>query len=443
MMLSLGSGRNWVWGISGAAIMFLFLAAMFTFGINDSGFRTVVQLPSGKTFVKFDAGVYFDWFGKSTTYSDVVTYEFDEKVVDLAGNVQPGDTGIPVRYQDGGTGTVYGTMRTVLPRSEEAMLKLHKEFSNEQGIQENLVEKVVRESANLTAGLMTSEEAYAEKRNQYIEWAEDQISRGKYLTNLVPRTQIVEAAELNAAGGIIRPAVTRIQNIPEIRLINGAPGRGETQFIEYGMDVSGLQLIDWGFEQKTLAQIQEKRAANMAIITSQANAAKANQERLQAIAEGEKNVATAQYEQEVEKAKQIVIAQRQSEVAEINAAQVVKVNQQNFLARVEDVKAAEQEAIAIELRSTAEADAKRRILEADGALAQKLVTYENVSRMNADALAAHRLVPDLVMGGSAEGSAESAVSLVDLLTAKTARDLSLDMQISGARQPARVSAIEP
>ncbi|MES2625912.1 MAG: hypothetical protein V4628_11590 [Pseudomonadota bacterium] len=417
------------WGAIGSILLILLVTGLSTFGVNDSGNRTVVQLPSGKIFVKFEPGVYFDWFGRSTVYSDVITYEFDEKAV---AEGEP-DTSIGVRYQDGGTGSVYGTVRVVLPRNEEAMLKIHKEFKDERGITENLVEKVVRESLNLTAGLMTSEEAYAEKRNQYIEWAEDQISRGKYLTNLVPRTQIVEPAEIGANGQTIRAAVTRIQNIPEIRVVNGTPGRGESQFLEYGMDVSGLQLIDWGFETKTLAQIQEKRAANMAIITSQANAAKANQERLQAIAEGEKNVATAQYEQEVEKARQIVIAQRESQVAEINAARQVLVNEQNTRARTEDVKAAEQEARAVELRTTAEAAAKRRLLEADGALEQKLAAYVAVQKVYAEQFAKQKWTPEVVMGGTGSDNGNAAADMIQLLTVRGAQDLALDLQIAGQR----------
>jgi hypothetical protein len=432
----------------GAIAVILLLVVFSATGINDSGYRTVIQYPSGETVVKFDAGWFVDWGGKTTTYSDVITYEFDEKAQHADdGSIVPGDTGVPVRYQDGGTGTVYGTVRVVLPHNEEAMMKIHKEFTSESGIMENLIEKVVRESLNLTAGLLTSEEAYAEKRNQYIEWAEDQISRGKYLTNQVERSLIVEQAEIAADGTIVKQAVTRLQNVPEIRMINGVPGRGEAQFAAYEMDVSGLQLIDWTFEPKTLQQISQKREANMAIITSQANAARANQERLQAIAEGEKNVATAKYEQEVEKERAVVVAEREKEVAEIRASQDVEVNRQNFLAQQQDVLAAEQEAIAIETRARANAEANRLLLESDGALAQKLATYERTSQMYANALAAHRLTPDLVMGGTGEGAsgAAASVSLVDLLTAKTARDLALDLSVGSGtvRRPQVSQATTP
>ena len=47
-------------------------------GINDAGNRTVVQYPSGTLLVKFSPGIYMKWFGTTTEYRDVLTYDFDE-----------------------------------------------------------------------------------------------------------------------------------------------------------------------------------------------------------------------------------------------------------------------------------------------------------------------------------------------------------------------------
>lgn len=406
-------------------VLVLITICLATFGINDNGYRTVVQWPNGKTFVRFDAGLYFDWFGKSTEYPDVLTYEFDDKSAEV-------DAGVSVRYQDGGTGSIYGVARFTLPITEEEMLIVHRSFRTEQGVRDKLITPVIKESLNLTAGLMTSEEAYAEKRNEYLEWSADQIGSGKYLTNLEPRTQVVEPAELGVNGEVIRAEVTRVQNIPVIRVdANGQPMRGVSPFIEYSVLVSGFQLVDWTFEQRTLAQINEKREANMAIITSQANSARANQERLQAIAEGERNVATAEYAQEVLKAEAVVVAQRESEVAAINAARQVEVNRQNYLAQVQDVLAAGQEAEAIELRSSAEAEAREKLINADGALAQKLATYERVNATYAQEFGKQKWIPELIMGGGdGSGDTNSASDMINLLSVRTAQQLQLDMSMS-------------
>lgn len=423
--------------VVGVLALIAIIAALSTFGINDNGYRTVVQLPSGTTFVKFEPGIYFDWFGSTTQYPDVLTYDFENtETSDAAG-------GVAVRYQDGGTGAIFGVARFTLPTSEEAMLEVHRAFRTEQGVRDKLLQPVLKEALNLTAGLMTSEEAYAEKRNEFIAWSEDQVAVGKYLTQLISRTQIVEPEELDANGAVVKRAVTRVQNVPVIRTAaDGSIMRGESPFVDYGIAVSGFQLTDWTFEPKTLEQIQEKRAANMAIITSQANAAKANQQRLQAIAEGEKNVATARYEQEVEKARAVVVAQRQAEVAQINAAQQVAVNHQNYLAQQEDVKAAEQQALAIRARTTAEADAKRRMLEADNALQAKLDAEVRIHEAWAKAFSVAP-VPATVFatgggdGASALGTREGgAQAFIDILTAEAAQNLQYNRSVQPQRQQA-------
>ena len=75
-------------------------------GINNAGNRTVVQYPTGTLLVKFSPGIYMKWFGTVTEYRDVLTYDFDK--TESAGASSISQIGIPVRYQDGGTGKVYG-----------------------------------------------------------------------------------------------------------------------------------------------------------------------------------------------------------------------------------------------------------------------------------------------------------------------------------------------
>ena len=46
--------------------------------INDAGQRTVIQYPTGTLEVRFEPGIYMLWFGRSTVYRDVITYDFDK-----------------------------------------------------------------------------------------------------------------------------------------------------------------------------------------------------------------------------------------------------------------------------------------------------------------------------------------------------------------------------
>ena len=150
-------------------IGFLFVAALailfLAFGINNAGQRTVVQYPTGKLYVKFTPGVYPQWFGSAEIYNDVLTFDYDK--TSAGGTSSIDQSGISVRYQDGGTGTVYGKARFSLPGDEPTMLSLHKAFRSNKGVAQKLIKTITEEGMNLTAGLMSSEEAYAEKRSIY------------------------------------------------------------------------------------------------------------------------------------------------------------------------------------------------------------------------------------------------------------------------------------
>ena len=134
----------------------------FLFGINDAGFRTVIQYPNGTMAYKFEPGVYPQWFGSTTVYNDVISFDFDK--TENAEEATIDQPGIAVRYQDGGTGTVYGIARLRLPSNEVDMAKIHKEFRSNDGVAYKIIKNTVEEIANHTAGLMSSEESYGENR---------------------------------------------------------------------------------------------------------------------------------------------------------------------------------------------------------------------------------------------------------------------------------------
>lgn len=405
-----------------AGLVALVLFAIFIpmmFGINDAGQRTMVQYPSGTLKVQFEPGIYITFFGQETPYNDFITFDFDKGKA--TGGATLDQAGIAVRYQDGGTGTIYGKARFELPNTEEDMIALHKAFKTNNGVAYKLIKPVTEEAENLTAGLMSSEEAYAEKRGTFKEWSHDQLNKGPYKTKLKG-----ERVTDDATGETV------VRNIPVIIYNDKSlPMRHSSDLARYGITVSGYQLTDWGFEKKTLDQISAKREATMAIITAKANAQRAVQERKTAKETGLKNVEVAKYEKEVEKQRAVVDAQREKEVARIAAEQRVTVAEQAKLeAEQKKFSAAEYKQEQI-LRGEGDAQYKKLVMEADGALQQRLNAYVKVNGFYAEAIARQKWVPEIQMGDSG-GDGNSAQAILDLFMTKTARDISLDMEMRGA-----------
>lgn len=387
----------------------LVVAISMAIGINDNGYRTVVQWPTGKTFVKFEPGMYFQWFGKATTWKNEVPYEIE-------GN------GIQVRYQDGGRGSVDGTMIVSLPDNEEQMLEVHRVYRSEIGLQDRLLTPELKQALNSTAGLMTSEEAYAVKRNDYREYTLDQMVEGLFMTELVKReVTTIEGKE-------------QAREVPIIRLdpTTGAPMHNDPVLSNYGLKIASFQITDWSFAPETETQINNKRSAEMAIIEAEAKAQQAESEQKQVAAEGKKEVERVKYEQLKIKEEAVIKAEREREVAVINANRQVQVNTEALAAARIDVDTAKEERMAKQERADAEAYAKREVLEADGALAQKLDTIERINATWAEAYS-KRKVPQFMMGGGNDGEGTvgdtGAQQFMQLFTMKAMKDLSVDMQV--------------
>ena len=404
-----------------AALVLLLVLLNLNFGINDAGERTVIQFPTGTLVVKFTPGIYFKGFGSTQVYWDVVTYDFDK--AGSAGKTNENSLvadGITVRYQDGGTGTVFGKARFALPNDEDTMIRLHKDFRDKYAVAQKLIRTVTEESMNLTAGLMTSEEAYAEKRGIFTQWAEQQVAGGKFFTEL---KSVVEKQE------VTNEHLTR--NIPVIKYgADGLPVQHASDFKMYGIKVNGFQLTDWDFEKKTLEQISRKREATMGIITAKADAERSRQEALTAEEQGKKNVMVDRYTKEQEKIQAVVDAEKNKEVAVTQAMQAVLVAEQGKLEAEQKRLAAvayKQEQI---LRGEGDGEYKRLVMSADGALAAKLEAWKTVHIRYAEAIEKQKWVPEIQMGGN-QTTGSAANDLIEMLKVQTAKELKLDMSVKG------------
>lgn len=400
----------------GVVILLLLIVTLLTVGINNSGYRTVIQYPNGHLTVKFNAGMYVDLFGKTTIYPDNITFDFDK--VDAREKTTLDQLGVAVRYQDGGTGTIYGIARFALPSDPDSMLKLHSAFRSKEGVAYKLLKPSTEESLNLTAGLMSSEESYGEKRQTFTTWSKDQLENGKYKTKLEKQTVNDEVTGERV-----------LKSIPVIDLgDDGLAINLDSDLKNYGVSLSGYTIVDWSFEESTLEQISKKRTATMAIITSKAEAEEAKQEAITAEAKGKKDVTVAKYQKEVEKQQAVTEAEQRAEVAKIEAQQKVTVAEQERLEAEQKKLTAEEYKGEQILRGEGDSEYKRLVMEADGALELKLKYWLTVNQEYAKALSANKLVPDVVMGGSGEDGGNQALGLADMLQYKLAKDIALDIK---------------
>lgn len=410
MDVNLSIGKITVLAALACAVLFVTCGFGSIVETNQAGFVKVLQVPGTGTMEVYSSpGMFWQRFGSVTEYKVAGTYRFSP-------DEEPGDSSfsppIEVQFSDAGIAKISGNARFDLPTSDEAMLKIHNKFRSYDNLTQSLIVPSVSEALILTASLMSSEDSYSGRRAEFGQLAWDQVLNGVYLTDF----EMVEAKDETTGEKTTK-------RIVKIRLdAKGQPQRKPNPLKEYGITVSQF-LLDKrpDYEEGVLAQIKTQRDAMMKTVTARADATKAEQDRITAEAQGKAEVMTAQYKAEVEKTTAVVNAQREKAVAETKAQQQLEV------AKLEK-EAAEQTKQKDILLGQGEAERKRLVLAADGALAQKLATYERVQAQWAAAYK-ERKVPTTVFGGGAGGvgSDTDIRNFIDVQTMKAVNDLNVDL----------------
>lgn len=348
----------------------------------------VIQSPlSGKLSWYTSPGVKWQGFGSVTTYYKLDIYEFN----------------IGVRFNDGGHGTIIGSINYELPLDKEHLTQLHTKYGSQDAVQKQLIETVTNKCVYMTGPLMSSKESYAEKRTSLIRYIEDQIALGIYKT-VQKETKTKD------------PVTGAEKTVSVVEIITNQTGQPERQeeavLTSYGIKTSNFAVSNMPYDDAVEAQIKQQQAINMDVQTAIADAKKAEQNAITVAKQGEANAARAKWEQEVIKAKVVTEAQQKLEVATL------------------DAKSAEQMKRKDILLGEGEATRKRLVMSADGALTQKLAAWENVMGVFAVEFAKQKWTPEIIMGSDGNKS-NGAIDLINMLSVKTAKDLSLNMNMKG------------
>ncbi len=334
-------------------------------------------------------GVKMQMFGSVTKYKKRSIYEFQA----------------PVQFNDGGKGVIHGSVQYDLPLDEVNLRELHTRFGSGEAIQKQIMEVVTNKVIYMTGPVMSSRESYAEKRNYLISYAQDQIDLGVYRTRSVQKEEVDQFTQL-------KKTVT----VAEIVQENGVPARQEKSVVsEFGIRAFNFSIKQIDYDDTVEKQIQDQQKITMEVQTSIADALKAQQQAITVQQQGMAQAAEAKWAQEVVKAKVVTEAQQQLEVQELATKRAASYKDEQIL------------------RGDADASYKRKLMEADGALAPKLQTLKEINQLWAEAFKNYQgqLVPSIVMGQGASGGQNGQVNMqqmMDLLTTKAAMDLGVTLK---------------
>jgi hypothetical protein len=419
----------------GAGILLAVVVLLFVF----AGSQILETVRVGDYVIKQEAvvgtisahmkpGVMWQSFGDVKAWPKARTFYFTSDS-DEGANM---DESIEVRFNEGSLCNVSGSCRIILPTEKAQAIALVKtynfkdydEFANE------LVRKVIRNALRLTANLMSARESYSEKRAEFLNLAWDQVQNGMY------ETYEEKAEVIDDLGQKVEKMVKKIKMGPD-----GKPLYQSSPLAGLGVKLANFDIKIFKYSDKVQEQIKTQQNAYMAVVTARANALLANQKEKTRKEEGKAAVVTAQYVKEIDKAVAIVKMEKDRSIAVINkeadtAVETLDAEKDKIAAEMAhevaaiDRQTAEQIKLANVLMGEGEAEKKRLIITADGALKEKLGAFESANASWAKAFSM-REVPRLQMGQKETADNETILFSTNLQEA-VAKMLKLELNVFGA-----------
>ena len=380
-----------------AAILLLFAFSGKIVEDVDAGEVVVIQDAfDGELHVYTQPGVEWQLFGRSTHYKKSFQYYFD--------GAEGHAPMIPTQFYDGGHANIPGSIRVDLPTDEKSIKYLHSKFGSQEAIENQLVGQVLIKAINMSGPLMTSKESYAEKKNNLIYVVEDQASRGVYKT-------------IQKQVNIIDPITQQEKTVTAVEIVTDnkqQPIRQEKSMIEQaGVILNNLSFGKFEYDKVVQEQIATQQKLTMQVQIGMANVNRAKQDAITSEEQGKATATKIKWEKEAEKTAAVTEAEKVRDVAKLTA----DAEEQNKRANI--------------LKGQGESEYKRLVTQANNNIEIKIEAWKEVNIAYAEAMANSNWVPTYVSGGGYGGSGGASntagMQLIDLMLAKTAKDLDLNM----------------
>lgn len=279
-------------------------------GTNNAGFYQIKQAAvTGSMTVIDSPGSYLRLFGDVHTYQVSDMHYFSKSNLD--GSAGAESDPIKVRFNDGGTAEISGAIKYRLPQDEQKRLRIHQDYKSYEALKHDLIRQTVSEAMMQTATLMKAEESYSTRRSEFTSLVEDQIKNGIY------ETTSRELKRTDAEGNeLVEHEVSVKRDEHGQALV-----RKISPLITYGIDVVQFTIKEIDFDDTINKLIEQKKSAEQQKVVARANAEKAQQDAITAKAQGDAKIAEEKATQEVQKIKEVTIAQKEFEVAKLRRSQ--------------------------------------------------------------------------------------------------------------------------
>ena len=415
------------------------------------GYHYHVRTIAGTETHVTDIGWNFYWFGKVTAWKNAMSIQtsnavaFDGSEGDKEGEQTSVELGPQtVTFLDQVDGQLFATVRFKTPIDDETFFKMVHSYRTPENLMRTALIPAFKETATVSAQLMTAEAFFSGGRSVFASEFENQMFNGVYLLNRIEKEVKTKRSKSSAkaprgsvqadALGDDTKTITVIEKKTNPK--TGLPLRNNQKFTEYGITVVEARLMDMVPNKRFQSRMQQKQDASAARAVAKEQRLQEEEKKLLAEAAGDRAVAEAQAK---EKQIQIVAttkAETEKQLAVTKAEKTLEEARIQKLAALEVLERDRTKAKSIRVLADAEAHAKKVVIQANGALEQKIDAWKyGIDRM-ATAIEKRQVPSSLFMMGGTEGadlagSSSEINKLLQIIAADSAKSLSLKLNTKG------------
>lgn len=416
----------------------------------EPGYIYHVRTITGNERVVDGVGYSMHLFGRVNAWKKAMTVLADDTTADgvnAENETSTASASLPplnIMFLDQVDADAMAAVRFRLPTDPTTFLTMAHEYRTPENLLRVALIPSFQETLQATASLMSAEDYYSGGRTEFINEFENQMQMGVYI---VKRKEILREAvkrqtsEADASDPSLQDEFGDQQKTVFIveKLTNadtGLPLRKEQKFTLYGITVHEARVTDMKPNAKFVGRMEQKQEASAMRAIAREQKVQEEEQRLLAIARGDREVAERQAAMKVEQIEATTKAETRKKETLIEA------ERQKEQARIQEetskilLSKAKIDAEAVKVAADAEAYKKAKILSADNALAQKLEAEIEIQRIWADAFA-KRSVPQNVFGaggagGTPVGSDMEVKNFMQLMTLDAAKRLNYERSLQAS-----------
>jgi len=432
-------------GVVVALGIFYLLSKSFFYA--EPGYIYHVRTVTGNEAVVTEVGYKFYPFGRYNAWKRAMTVQAiagtskARKTINAESDSNSTSASLPplsIMFLDQVDAHAEATVRFSIPSDEVSFLKLAHEYRSPENLLRTALLPAFKETLQANASLMAAEEYYGGGRTEFNSEFENQMSNGIYLVKreeVSVRSTRARSGTANAALGTEQEEYGEdsktVFQVKKVMRADGQPRRKSQRFTDFGISVVSALVTDMRPNQKFIERMQLKQKASADRAIAREQRVQEEEQRLLAIARGEREVAERQAKAKVEQIQKTTEAETEKQLT-VTGAEKLKAEAAISKETAEiNFEKAKIEAQTQRTLAEAEAYQKKVILQADNALAQKLEAEVEIQRLWADAFAKRNVPTNVFGGGSAPvGNDSETKSFMQMLTLDAAKRLNYQRQVT-------------